>query len=129
MRLLPTSARSQNDQGGKHTLTINTLRQFGANVQDGLTRCLNDEGFYLEMVQMALDEKTYKKLSDAIGSGDIKAVFEAAHALKGVLANVALTPLYDVASEITELSRSGQDADYPAKLEKIMRLRGELIAL
>ena len=94
-----------------------------------MTRCLNDEAFYLEVVRMALEENTYKKLSDAIGTGDVKAVFEAAHALKGVLANVALTPLYDVASEITELSRAGQDADYPAKFERLMELRGELIAL
>ena len=31
-------------------LTIQNLRAYGANVDDGLQRCLNDEGFYLEMV-------------------------------------------------------------------------------
>jgi len=117
------------NSGGNLTLTIDTLKEFGANVKDGMTRCLNDEAFYLEMVRMALEEGTYKKLSDAVGTGDRKAVFEAAHALKGVLANVALTPLYDVATEITELARAGEDADYPAKLEQLMELRGALAAL
>ena len=87
-------------------LTINALREYGANVQEGLERCLNDEGFYLEMVRMALDEEGFKRLSDAIEAGDKKSAFEAAHALKGVLANVALTPLYEQVSEVTELLRA-----------------------
>lgn len=110
-------------------LTINALREYGANVQEGLERCLNDEGFYLEMVRMALDEEGFKRLSDAIEAGDKKSAFEAAHALKGVLANVALTPLYEQVSEVTELLRARKDADYPAFLEQILRKRDDLIAI
>ncbi len=110
-------------------LTINALKEYGANVQEGLERCLDDEGFYLEMVGMALDGEGFKRLSDAIESGNKTAAFEAAHALKGVLANVALTPLFNVASEITELLRAGQDANYPALLEQLLRKREELTAM
>lgn len=110
-------------------LTIDALREYGANVQEGLERCIDDEGFYLEMVGMALDEEGFKRLSDAIEAGDKRAAFEAAHALKGVLANVALTPLFNVASEITELLRAGQDANYPALLEQLLRKREELTAM
>ena len=31
-------------------LTMDALRRFGANTEEGLGRCLNDEGFYLELV-------------------------------------------------------------------------------
>ena len=31
-------------------LTIDDLRQYGANVQEGMERCMNDESFYLMMV-------------------------------------------------------------------------------
>ncbi len=110
-------------------LTINALKEYGANVQEGLERCLDDEGFYLEMVGMALDGEGFKRLSDAIESGNKTAAFEAAHALKGVLANVALTPLYEQVSEVTELLRAGKDADYPARLERILREREELLSL
>ena len=110
-------------------LTINALKEYGANVQEGLERCLDDEGFYLEMVGMALDGQGFKRLSDAIESGNKTAAFEAAHALKGVLANVALTPLYEQVSEVTELLRAGKDADYPARLERILREREELLSL
>ena len=36
-------------------LTIDYLREFGADVQDGLNRCMNEEDFYLELVNLALE--------------------------------------------------------------------------
>ena len=53
---------------------------------------------------------------------DLDAAFDAAHALKGVLGNLSLTPLYEKASKITELLRARSEADY----EKMMAdLNGE----
>ena len=109
-------------------LSIETLRRFGANTHDGLGRCMNNEAFYLRLVSMALDEANFGRLEEAVNSGDKKAAFEAAHALKGVLGNLALTPLYDVTSEMTELLREGEDADYAAMLAEILRQREELVA-
>ena len=110
-------------------LTIDALRQFGADTQDGLSRCMNNEAFYLRLVNMALDDPGFEKLAAAVESGDKKAAFEAAHALKGVLGNLALTPLFEVTSEMTELLRAGADADYRAFLEKILQQRKMLTAL
>ena len=107
-------------------LTIDDLRRFGANVQDGMGRCMNDESFYLEMVRMTLNEKSFDKLSDAIRSGDRKGAFEAAHALKGVLANLSITPLYEKVCEITELLRARTDTDYSPLLSEIGSLKDEL---
>ena len=44
-------------------------------------------------------------------AGDKAAAFEMAHALKGVLGNLALTPIYKPLSEMTELLRAGKDPD------------------
>ena len=110
-------------------LTTEALAQFGANVPEGLERCLNDEAFYLELVEMTLEDDSFSRLSDAVEAGDKKAAFEAAHALKGVAANVSLTPLYTEIAEMTELLRGGKDADYPAYLTRILRLRDALLAL
>jgi HPt (histidine-containing phosphotransfer) domain-containing protein len=109
-------------------LTIETLRQLGANTQEGLGRCMNNEAFYLRLVNMALDEPNYGKLEEAVKNGDKKAAFEAAHALKGVLGNLSLTPLFEAASEMTELLRAGEDADYPALLARILEQRDALLA-
>ena len=45
----------------------------------------------------------FEKLRAAMESGDRKESFEAAHALKGMLGNLSLTPVSRPASELTEL--------------------------
>lgn len=110
-------------------LTVDTLREFGANTEEGLGRCMNNEAFYLRLVNMALDDDGFAKLSDAVAADDREAGFEAAHALKGVLSNLALTPIYDPVYEMTELLRVKADADYPALLADVLAKRDELVAL
>lgn len=110
-------------------LTVDALRACGANTAEGLGRCMNNEAFYLRLVNMALDDAGFGKLSDAVAAGDKKAAFEAAHALKGVMGNLALTPIYAPVSEMTELLRASADADYQSYLDKILTARDELLAL
>ena len=110
-------------------LTIEKLRTFGADVDEGLARCMNNEGFYLRMVDMAIEDKGFARLEEAVEKGEIPRIFEAAHALKGMLGNVALTPLFQPASEMTELARAGTAADYAALWETISARRSELRTL
>ena len=110
-------------------LTIDKLKQFGANTDEGLGRCLNNEAFYLRLVAKALDDASFDRLSAAVDAGDLDAAFEAAHALKGVLANLALTPVAEIASETTELLRAKKEADYRSCADRILALRDELKAL
>lgn len=100
-------------------LTIETLRGWGANVDEALERCLNNEAFYLRLTDMTLQDPNFDRLKDAVGSGDLDKAFEAAHALKGVLANLALTPLLTPVQEITELLRSRTQTDYAPLLARI----------
>ena len=110
-------------------LTVDALRACGANTAEGLGRCMNNEAFYLRLVNMALDDAGFQKLADAVAAGDKKAGFEAAHSLKGVLGNLALTPIYAPVAEMTELLRAAADADYQSYLDKILAARDQLLAL
>ena len=110
-------------------LTIEQLKSFGANTGEGLERCLNNESFYLGLIPSALDRTLYEGLEKAIKEKDMEKAFEAAHALKGVLGNLALTPIYEPMSEMTELLRSGADADYEDLFKKVMVKRDALAAL
>ena len=74
-------------------LTIDSLKNWGADVQEALVRCLNNEAFYLRLVGKALEDPSFSRLPEAVHAGDLTKAFEAAHALKGVLSNLALTPL------------------------------------
>ena len=111
-------------------LTVDALRGFGADVDEGLSRCMNNEAFYLRLVGMIPGDAGFQRLADALEQGDLAAGFEAAHGLKGVLGNLALTPLYQPVSEVTELLRPRTEAnDYPARLAQILERRDQLHAL
>ena len=86
-------------------LTVDTLKACGANTAEGLARCFNNEAFYLRLVRMGLADANFDRLSAAMAAGDASAAFEAAHALKGSIGNLALTPIYEPVSALTELLR------------------------
>ncbi len=93
-------------------MTLDDLIAYGANVEEGLGRCMGNEGFYLRLVESVKQEKNFQALFDAVAAGDMEAGFRAAHALKGVLGNLAITPLYEPIVEITELLRAKTEMDY-----------------
>ena len=100
-------------------LTIESLKAAGAEIDSGLERCMNNEAFYLRLVQMALDNDGYASLRTALEAHDLDKGFEYAHALKGMLANVALTNLLDPVLEMTEALRAREDRDYSALLAQM----------
>lgn len=108
-------------------LTVEALRAFGADIEDGLMRCMNNEAMYLRLVDMALHDANFDRLVSALKAEDKKTAFEAVHAIKGVTANLSLTPLYETASEMTELLRTGADADYEGLLERLLQCRDEVL--
>ena len=110
-------------------LTMDALRRFGANTEEGLGRCLNDEGFYLELVNMELADENFEKLAASLEQNNWQAAFEAAHSLKGSLGNLALTPIYAPTAELTDRLRGGREADYAALLAEILSQRDALLAL
>ena len=110
-------------------LTIDALKQFGANTDEALTRCMGNEGFYFKLIGKAVEDKNFDALEEAIAAHDLDAAFDAAHSLKGVMGNLALTPIYEPVYEITELLRARSEADYAPYLKIIAEKRAELAAL
>lgn len=110
-------------------LTIDALREIGVEPEDGLKRCLDNEDFYLSLVKMVPGDQGFPKLKEALAATDLDAAFEAAHALKGVLANLSLTPLQKPVEEITELLRARREMDYTELLDTIMEQKAKLDAL
>ena len=107
-------------------LTIDALKEYGANVDEGLGRCMGNEALYLKLVNTIPNEKNFDALKRSLDVHDLEAAFDAAHALKGITGNLALTPLYEPIVEITELLRTKQDIDYSDKLAVILESRDKL---
>lgn len=98
-------------------ITIEKLNAYGADTKDGLTRCMGMEEFYLKLVESMLNDPNFDKLEAAVEAEDMKSAFEAAHALKGTLGNLSLTPLLDPVVQLTERFRG---AEAPVDVSDLM---------
>ena len=97
-------------------MTLDELKAYGADVDTGLRRCANKEALYLRLVEKVPKSDEFGRLKESIEKKEFDNAFELAHGLKGILTNLALTPLSDPVSEITELLRSRQEVDYSSYL-------------
>lgn len=110
-------------------LTLEKMRDLGIDPTDGLTRCMNNEVFFFKMISMAVANDYFDTLGPALEKNDLESAFEAAHALKGVIGNLALKPIYEPLSEMTELLRAKKQADYISMYRPIKEIRDQLLAL
>lgn len=102
-------------------VTIQDLQKIGVNTAEGLTRCLNNEGFYLNLVQKFVQEDKVEKLKEAVEANDLDKAFGLAHNLKGSTGNLSLTPLYKPVSEMSDLLKVRTQMDYSAYVEEITK--------
>ena len=104
---------------------IERLRAMGCNTDEALERMVDDEAFYIECLQEALENPGFAGLAQALAAGDTAAGFDCAHALKGVLGSVGLTPMFRKTVEIVEPLRAGSSANLSDKLAELMEMRRE----
>ena len=91
-------------------MTLEELyEQIGGNYAEAMER-MRMEKLVDRFVVKFLNDGSCPSLLTAWSAGDDTAAFEAAHAAKGVCANLAITSIAEPASEITEALRPGNDA-------------------
>lgn len=110
-------------------LTIDNLKAYGANVKEGVSRCLDDEDFYIDLVKSVIPDERLDELEKYIEAKDFDKAFEVAHALKGMYGNISITPIYEPVCEITELLRERKDTDYSLYLRKAKEQKQKLVEL
>ena len=109
--------------------TVEKLKEYGADVEKGLSRCANNEALYLRLVGICAKELSADALGEALKAGDLDRAFDAAHKLKGGVLNLALEPLSGPVCELTELLRSKTPGDYEKLHEEIMKEANKLISI
>lgn len=107
-------------------ITIESLRKAGADVDTGLSRCMGKEDLYLKLVNMGLGDAKFEELGVALNDGELDHAFELCHALKGVIGNLAITPMFEVISAMTEKLRGRELVDYSAMYSEILKIRSNL---
>ena len=86
---------------------LETLEKCGCDIKGSLPRFLDDEDFMLECIMQVLEDPSFQTLKLRLREENIKAAFEDAHTLKGIIANTGLSPLYSIVTQIVEPLRKG----------------------
>jgi len=89
----------------------------GGNYEAALSIMMND-AFITRMLGKFFTNNTYGDVISSYENKDFAALFAASHALKGVAGNLALTPLFEISSVITEACRNGQEPNLDAEIEE-----------
>lgn len=110
-------------------LSVENLKALGVNTEEGIARCIGKPEFYLKMVKAALNDDGFDKLEAAVAAGNYDEAFAAAHNLKGVAANLALTPLNEPLKELTDLLRPRVPVDCSNLLAECREQYAKLKAL
>ena len=107
---------------------LEELRERGCDVEGALARFLNKEDFYAKCYKKFLDDPAFAALDEALKAKDAETAFRQAHTLKGLMANMGLTPLYDIVVQIVEPLRGGLYSDdlldiYDAMMRELEKYR------
>lgn len=86
---------------------INSLAQWGCNVDMALERFDGDRELYLECLEIFDQDKNFSDLGQLLQSEKYVEAFNCAHALQGVTANLSLTPLLEVVTAISVALKQG----------------------
>jgi len=113
-------------------MTVSELYEQIEGDYEAAKRVIMTDPMIARFIVRILDDPTYGKLEAAGESMDPAALFEAAHALKGMTASLGLTKLSSLSSEITEDYRPGKErhmtnGQVKEKLESIRDLYGKTL--
>lgn len=100
------------------------LVESGVDVEGTLRRFMGNEALFMKFLTKFKSDSSYTNLKTSLDNGDFEAAFKAAHTLKGVSANLGLTPITQPVSALTELLRGKETSE--VDLEQVAVQRGAL---
>lgn len=90
------------------------LEENGADVETTLRRFVGNDAIYVKFLKKFPDDPNYEKLGENIEAGDFEEAYKCAHALKGVVGNLGLTPIYERVSKLVEELRGKNSEEVDA---------------
>ena len=89
------------------------LEECGADVETTLKRFMGNDAIYQKFLGKFPGDPNYAKLGTNIEAGAFEEAYKCAHALKGVVGNLGLTPIYEKVSTLVEelRTKAAEDVD------------------
>jgi len=107
---------------------IESLKNLGADVDEGLERVMGDSSLYEMMLGMFVDSVRDNPVSpEDFDAADLDELIKTVHMLKGVTGNLAITPLFNGYNQALVLLRGGQAAQAKAEFERLLPVQGQII--
>ena len=82
------------------------LEENGADVEATLKRFMGNDAIYQKFLGKFPADPNYTNLGSNIEAGAFEEAYKCAHALKGVVGNLGLTPIFDKVSDLVEELRN-----------------------
>lgn len=93
---------------------------YGADYDTTMGRFMGNEKLYMRLFGMLFEDKNLENLGKSLEKQDLSGAFADAHTLKGVTANLGLTPYNQAVCEIVEPLRAGRNCDYDRMYKNIL---------
>lgn len=105
---------------------LNALEAWGVNLEETLSRFIDDSELYIECLYTFADDNNFVDLGVALQNADYQRAFDCAHTLKGVAGNLGLTPLFNVLSDLVEPLRANIYDNLLKLYENVMAIQEQV---
>jgi len=100
---------------------IHELVAWGCDVTGALGRFVGNDDLFFQLLFLIPEQEAFVGIGAALKNKDSKTAFAKSHEIKGVVANMGLTPLYRDASDLVEPLRAGKLARADEHYAKLMQ--------
>ena len=91
------------------------------NYDNALSIMMNDS-LIAKMITKFMNNNSLNEIISFYEQKDYRNLFLSAHAFKGVTGNLALTPLFELSSKITEATRNNDGANLDNEIEQLKKV-------
>lgn len=85
--------------------SLQELEEDGIDIDGAMERFMNNEEMFRHFLRELPEDEIYCLLMEAFDAGDVDKAFDLAHQLKGIIANLSLSFLYQTMHDIVEILR------------------------
>ena len=96
-------------------------QEINGSYQNALSIMIND-ALIARMLSKFINNNSCDAIISNYEKKDFRALFESAHALKGVAGNLALTPLYDIACVLSDATRNDDNPDIAKEIQQLKEI-------